>query len=107
MYALQCSITGPYPCLQLSATDVEAADAALDRLKAEAVNSACAAVAGGEAMAQAIERFADAGGDPRGVQEAVAQAVGHGTGISDFLSAEAEFVASCLHNSCRRGSRPR
>ena len=50
-------------------------------------------------MVQAIERFADAGGDPREVQEAVAQAVGSGTGIGDFLSAEAEFVASIFHDA--------
>jgi len=63
------------------------------------VSQALAAAAAGEGVVQAIERFADAGGDPREVQEAVAQAVGRGTGISDFLSSEAEFIASCLHDA--------
>lgn len=72
--------------------------AELERLKSEAASNASAAAAAGEAMVHAIERFADAGGDPWDVRQAVAQAVGHGTGISDFLSSEAEFVATYLHD---------
>lgn len=70
--------------------------AELESLKTEAVIQAAAAETACEAMVGAIERFGDAGGDPREVQEAIAQAVGRGTGISDFLSAETEFVADCF-----------
>ena len=68
----------------------------LERLKAAAVSEAECAAAAVEAMARAIERFAEAGGDPHDVQRAVAQAVGSGTGISDFLSLEAEVIAGHL-----------
>lgn len=44
----------------------------LKRLKAIAVSEATAAAAAGDAMVQAIERYAEAGGDPHEVQEAVA-----------------------------------
>ena len=70
--------------------------AQLERLKAAATSQASAAVSASEAMVQAIERYAAAGGEPHDVQEAVAQAVGSGTGISDFLSSEAEMTVGHL-----------
>lgn len=68
----------------------------LERLKAAAASEAEAAAAAGAAMVEMIERFAEAGGDPHEVQEAVAQAVGSRPGISDFLSSEAEMIAGHL-----------
>ena len=80
-----------------------AASSRLKRLRAVAVREASAAAAAGEAMVQAIERYAEAGGDPHEVQEAVAQAVGSGTGISDFLSSEAEMIAGHLVEDAAAG----
>ena len=71
----------------------------LERLKAAAVSEAEVAAAAVEAMERMVERFAEAGGDPHEVQEAVAQAVSSGTGISDFLSSEAEMIAGHLEDA--------
>lgn len=68
----------------------------LERLEAAAVSEAECAAAAVEAMARVIERFTQEGGDPHEVQRAVAQAVGSGSGISDFLSSEAETIAGYL-----------
>ena len=68
-------------------------EAEREQWKRQAVRSAVEASTAGDAMVEAMRTFAVCGGDPSEAQEAVVSALAGGSGIDDFLAAEAEMVA--------------
>ena len=72
-------------------------EVAQERALARACSGAASAAAAVEVMREAMEAYCTAGGMPETAQEAVALAVGGGTGIDDWLSSEAEMIAQHLH----------